>query len=94
MPAIQDGIIRKNPFHELKFKSKKVYKGYLTNEELACIKDADLKSVCLDRIRDQFLFCCYTGLAYVDLKQLCKANIRKENGGTFFIEKPVGKQVN
>ena len=88
MPAMHEGIIRKNPFLELKFKSKKVYKGYLTNEELSCIINADLKSVSLERVRDQFLFCCYTGLAYVDLGQLGKANIRKDNGGTYFIEKP------
>ena len=88
MPAIHEGIIRKNPFLELKFKSKKVYKGYLTNEELSCIINADLNSVSLERVRDQFLFCCYTGLAYVDLGQLGKANIRKDNGGTYFIEKP------
>jgi integrase len=88
MPAMHEGIIRKNPFLELKFKSKKVYKGYLTNEELTCIINADLKSVILERVRDQFLFCCYTGLAYVDLGQLGKANIRKDNGGTYFIEKP------
>ena len=87
MPAMHEGIIRKNPFLDLKFKSKKVHKGYLTNEELTRIKEAELDSEYLDRIRDQFLFCCYTGLAYVDLTQLSKTNIRKENGGMYFIEK-------
>lgn len=88
MPAIKEGVIRKNPFVETKFRSKKVYKGYLTNEELTRIVEADLKSEHLDRIRDQFLFCCYTGLAYIDLRQLMKINIRKEQNGSYFIEKP------
>lgn len=88
MPAMHEGIIRKNPFLELKLKSQKVHKGYLTNEELICILNAELKSVSLERVRDQFLFCCYTGLAYVDLGQLRKANIKKDNGGNYFIEKP------
>ena len=88
MPAIKEGVIRKNPFVETKFRSKKVYKGYLTNEELTRIVEADLKSEHLDRIRDQFLFCCYTGLAYIDLRQLEKINIRKEQNGSYFIEKP------
>jgi site-specific recombinase XerD len=87
-PAIQDATIRKNPFPELKFKTKKVHKGYLTNEEIDQILKADLKSTHLDKIRDQFLFCCYTGLAYIDLKQLGKSNIRKEQNGNYFIEKP------
>lgn len=34
------------------------------------------------------MFCCYTGLAYVDLHQLSKVNIRKEKNGAYFIEKP------
>ncbi len=38
-------------------------------------------------MRDQFLFCCYTGLAYIDLSQLEKVNIRKDNGDSFYIEK-------
>jgi site-specific recombinase XerD len=88
MPAIKEGVIRKNPFVETKFRSKKVYKGYLTNEEITRIVEADLKSEHLDRIRDQFLFCCYTGLAYIDLRQLEKINIRKEQNGSYFIEKP------
>ena len=87
-PALQDGIIRKNPFQDLKFKSRKVHKGYLTNEDLTKIVDADLKSIHLERVRDQFLFSCYTGLAYVDLKQFQRSNIRKENNGNYFIEKP------
>ena len=87
-PAIDAGIIRKNPFPELKFKTKKVYKGYLTNEEIEQIQKADLKNIDLERVRDQFIFCCYTGLAYIDLKQLGKSNIRKEQNGNYFIEKP------
>lgn len=87
MPAIKDGIIRNNPFLGLKFKSKKVYKGYLTNEEINLIIKADLKSKSLERVRDQFLFCCYTGLAYIDFSQLRKTNIRKDNSDNFYIEK-------
>jgi site-specific recombinase XerD len=87
-PALEDGIIRINPFQGIKFKSKKVHKGYLTNEDLSKIIEADLKSVHLNRVRDQFLFSCYTGLAYIDLKQFQRSNIRKENNGNYYIEKP------
>jgi len=88
MPALREGIIRKNPFREVKFKSNKIYKGYLTEEEIKLLSSAPLKSRDLERIRDQFLFCCYTGLSYIDLQQLTKSNIRKDNDGSFFIEKP------
>lgn len=88
MPAIQEGIIRKNPFIGMKFKTTKFLKGYLTNEEIETMQQTDLCSKHLERVRDQFLFSCYTGLAYIDLFQLNRSNIKKEQNGSFFIEKP------
>lgn len=40
---------------------------FLTKEELRCIEEKTFEDKCLDRVRDLFLFCCYTGLAYADL---------------------------
>ncbi len=50
MPAIKGGVIRNNPFLGLKFKTKKVYKGYLTNEELSLIKSIDLNNKSLEPV--------------------------------------------
>jgi site-specific recombinase XerD len=86
-PALKEGIIRKNSFLDVKMKHKTILKGYLTNEELQKITEAALNNKDLDRIRDQFLFCCYTGLAYIDLRQLGRLNLRKDNDGSFYIEK-------
>ena len=86
-PAIDEGIIRINPFKGLKLKFKKVYKDYLTNEELSLIMTVELNNEHLERIRDQFLFCCFTGLSYIDLKQFERIHIKKDNDGCYFIEK-------
>ncbi len=40
---------------------------FLTKEELKRIEDKYFDNKCLDKVRDLFLFCCYTGLAYADL---------------------------
>ena len=40
------------------------------------------------RKKDIFLFACYTGLAYMDIKQLRKEHIISENDGSFYIIKP------
>jgi|694.fasta_scaffold31960_8 site-specific recombinase XerD len=86
-PAIDDGVIQVNPFKGLKLKFKKVYKDYLTNEELSSIMIVELNNEHLRRIRDQFLFCCFTGLAYIDLKQFSRVHIKKDTDGSYFIEK-------
>lgn len=87
MPAIQAGIIRNDPYREAKFKSKTVHKGFLTNEEIDLLTNVTLNSCDLDRIRDQYLFCCYTGLAYSDLRQLHREHFIKQMDEEYYIIK-------
>lgn len=42
---------------------------FLNKEELKRMEETPLEDLCLDRVRDMFLFCCYTGLAYADLSK-------------------------
>jgi site-specific recombinase XerD len=88
MPAFRAGVFKIDPFKELKLKQKPVYKGYLTQEEINQLSAVELSSRDLSRIRDIFLFSCYTGLAYIDLKQLDKTHIMKTGESTFAIRKP------
>lgn len=88
MPALKAGLIKEDPFKEMKLRLKPVYKGYLTQEEIQLLENVELTSKDLDRIRDIFLFACYTGLAYIDVKQLTEQHILKDNDGSFFIRKP------
>src|SRR6476469_6398939 len=71
-PAIRAGAIKDNPFRELKIKAKPVIREFLTQEEIQKIVSVELMDEDLDRKRDIFLFACFTGLAYTDLKQLAK----------------------
>jgi site-specific recombinase XerD len=88
MPAIKSGMIKDDPFREMKLRLKPVYKGYLTQEEIDMLMNVELKSSDLDRIRNIFLFSCFTGLAYSDILQLNRQHILMENDGSFFIRKP------
>lgn len=88
MPAIRSGIFKNDPFKDIKLKQKPVFKGYLTKEEIDLLANTNLKSMDLDRIRDIFLFSCYTGLAYSDVKQLTRHHIMKDGEDTYFIRKP------
>ena len=85
---LKNGIIRTNPFSELKISSKTVYRDYLIMEDIERLEKLELDSEFLERTKNIFLFACYTGLAYSDIQQLKKDNIILENDGTFHINKP------
>lgn len=66
--AFAESLIPTNPYQNLRLdRGKTNVRKYLTKEELAAIEDKDIENESLARVRDMFLFCCYTGLAYSDL---------------------------
>ena len=73
--AKNNGWIFKDPFSNYKIRLKRVDRGYLTDQEIQTIMDK--KFVCnrLEQVRDVFIFSCFTGLSYIDVKQLTANNI-------------------
>ena len=65
----------KNPFANHKCKVKEVERVYLSEDEIQNIINKDFKTERLSLVRDIFLFSCFTGLAYVDVKNLTKSHI-------------------
>jgi site-specific recombinase XerD len=65
----------KNPFANYKSKVKEVERVYLTEAEIQSIIEKDFKTERLSLVRDIFLFNCFTGLAYIDVKNLTKSHI-------------------
>jgi len=51
---------------------------YLTQDELKKLQEYKGKDY-LERVRDVFLFCCFTGLRYSDVAKLTRAEISKDN---------------
>ena len=49
---------------------RQYHKEYLTCEELTAFLKAKLSSKHLEKVRDVFVFSCFTGLVYEDLKKL------------------------
>ena len=61
-------LISENPYQNFKLdRGKRVARKFLTKEELTKLETKQIDDMCLNRVRDLFLFCCYTGLAYADL---------------------------
>ncbi|KAB1157827.1 site-specific integrase [Flavobacterium luteum] len=67
--------LEKNPFANYKSKVKEVERVYLSEEEIQNIINKDFKTERLSLVRDIFLFSCFTGLAYIDVKNLTKSHI-------------------
>jgi integrase len=83
--ALAKGLMNIDPFLTYKIKFKKVNRGYLTQEEINAIEQKEILIPRLSHVRDIFLFQCYTGLSYADIKKLSKEHIVKGNDGELWI---------
>lgn len=61
--------------------------NFLTQEELDKIKAKKFVSKRMENIKDCFLFQCYSGLSYIDMKQLEKDDFKKTDDGRYYIKK-------
>ena len=68
--CIRSGWLEKDPFVGFKMTKKEVIPEFLTEHEIAALGEKKFSSERLTQVRDIFLFCCYTGLAFADVKKL------------------------
>lgn len=73
--ALKRGHLDKDPFFQFKAKKEKVTRQYLSEDELERIENYQSSKPHLMRIKDIFVFICYTGLTYQDLYDLTPDNI-------------------
>ena len=84
--AFNSGVINKTPFSSIKFTFKDPEQPYLTQEEVARIRNLKLDDR-LDTVRNFFLFLCYSGLEYTDMVHLKKEDVKKNEQGLLYIKK-------
>ncbi|WP_454802994.1 site-specific integrase [Mucilaginibacter phyllosphaerae] len=85
--CVKYGWLKSDPFAGYNLNRKEVEKPYLTEDELERIATKSLRSARLSNVRDIFVFCCYTGLAYIDVKQLKRSELVKGFDGEQWIVK-------
>ena len=83
--CMANGWIANDPFANYKSKVKEVERVFLSEVELNKIADKKFVGERLSIVRDLFLFSCFTGLAYIDLKNLTKEHISKGIDGEQWI---------
>lgn len=81
-----NGWSKNDPLASYKLHFEKVDRGYLTDEELDRLANKVFAMKRLEVIRDLFLFSCYTGLAYIDLKHLSADMLRRWPDGNLWID--------
>ena len=77
---------QRNPFLTFRKKMQNKRQESLTIQEVEAIKNAYFAADVLDQVRDIFLFCCYTGLAYNEVSTLTPSNITNVNGQMCIIQ--------
>ena len=73
--AYANDWITKDPFFNWKARLKTVVREYLSEDEIQELVKKEFKLPRLDQVKDIFLFSCFTGLAYADVKKLTKNSI-------------------
>lgn len=73
--CIANKWIQHNPFALFKITTEETSTVFLNNDELSKIENRDFKNDRLNRIKDVFIFCCYTGLSFADVKKLNNTEI-------------------
>ncbi len=73
--CLKSGWLSKDPFFGFKMTKKEVVREFLTEDELKTMTEKVFAVDRLTQVRDIFLFCCYTGLAFIDVHKLTTSNI-------------------
>ena len=85
--ALANDWIKKDPFYGIRFKQEEVNVEFLSREELDILMNKEFAIKRLEQVRDIFVFCCFTALAFVDVQQLSREHLIKDNNGALWIRK-------
>lgn len=85
--AVANSYMVTNPFITYKIEREPVEIDFLDEEELRKIINFDTPLPRLERAKDMFLFGCFTGLSYIDIKTLAPEHFEKDNTGRIWIKK-------
>lgn len=85
--AIANEWMSRNPFAGIRFPEKEVIKEILSKEEIEVLMQKELALPRLEYVRDVFIFCCFTGLAYVDVSGLRAEHVIRDSKGDLWIRK-------
>ena len=85
--AYERGIIERDPYECVKIvHGKNKERKPLLEQELVKLRDTEMPTKALEKVRDLFVFAAYTGLAYVDVMSFDFKSMAELNGDMFYID--------
>lgn len=84
--GLDNNRIKINPFNGIKITKKTKEVEFLTESEVKAIKEKNLGGR-LSKVRDLFIFQCFTGLAYTDMAHLTREDFQVNELGQIYIKK-------
>ena len=85
--AVANRHLSFDPFLNFKAQREICERVFLTEEELRVLINKDFRIKRLERVRDLFVFCCFTGLSYSDVKTLTPEHFETDANGRTWIKK-------
>ena len=85
--AVANRHLAIDPFRNYKAQREVCERLFLTEEELRTLINKDFRIKRLERVRDMFVFCCFTGLSYSDAKTLAPEHFETDANGRIWIKK-------
>ena len=85
--AVANSYVTYNAVNAYKVERSPVEIDFLDEEELRKIINFDTPLPRLERAKDMFLFGCFTGLSYIDIKTLAPEHFEKDSAGRIWIKK-------
>lgn len=85
--AVANSYMTFNPFLPYKIERQPVEIDFLDEEELRKVINFDTPIPRFERAKDMFLFGCFTGLSYIDIKTLTSEHFEKDGAGRIWIKK-------
>lgn len=73
--CIKNGWLDRDPFVGFKMTKREVERPFLVQEELDNVINKQFMMPRMSQVRDIFIFCCYTGLAYADVEKLTREEV-------------------
>ena len=73
--AVKRDLIARNPFDRYHVEGMTSRRGFLTDDDVGRLRRLDHLNRKQRQVRDCFLFCCYTGLRFGDLRRLRTVHI-------------------
>lgn len=87
--CLRNEWIEKNPFKNYKLKEvAPPPKEHLSKKEIERLMEKPMPNLRLENVRDIFVFCCLTGLAFADVKELKREHLTTDEQNNMWIRKP------